>query len=113
MDKEKLESFKEKYGQVLLVKVPDLQNLKDDRGDPVTLSFVFHKPKSQDMERFLKEVNKAPARAMRNLCFALVVEEMKGDLETAVDDYPAICSGIASSILDRMGLSDAVELKNL
>lgn len=113
MEKDKLEALKEKYGKVLLVKVPDLQNLKDDRGDPVTLSFVFHTPKSQDMERFLKEVNKAPARAMKNMCFALVVEELKDDLEIAVDDYPAICSGIASRILDRMGMSDAVELKNL
>ncbi|QGP91708.1 hypothetical protein MGLY_10500 [Neomoorella glycerini] len=113
MDNKKLSELKEKYGEVILVKVPDLQNLDDDRGDPVTLEFVFHKPKSRDIERFLKEMSKDVSRAMKNLCFGLVVEEMKGELERALEKYPAIHTGIANSILDRMGMSDAIELKNL
>lgn len=113
MDNEKLQELKEKYGQIILVKVPDLQNLDDDRGDPVTLEFVFYPPKAQDIERFLKEMKSNASRAMKNMCFSLVVEEMRPAMEAAMQKYPAIHTGIANSILDRMGMSDAIELKNL
>lgn len=113
MEKFNNEQLKEKYGDIICIKVPDLQNLEDIDGEPVTLEYIFRKPKSQHIERFLKEVNKKPAMAMKNLCFSLIIDEMKDNLEKDFETYPALYVGLSTGILDKMGMSDGTEIKKL
>lgn len=104
------EDMAKKYGHVYEIRVEDL---KDENEEFVSLSYTFKRPKTPEIDRFLKELSQKPSVAMRNYIFSTVVPEDADRLRQDIERFPGIVAVLANKLNDLTGLNANAELKKL
>ncbi len=114
MEKEKtynVEELKKKYGK--LYQVSSVFSDDDDADEEITVTFLFQKPKTATLNRYLKTASKNMTAATAAFLMDNIVPEQKEELQKRMEEYPALGLGIGQKLLSVLGLSDNVNLTKL
>ncbi len=107
--KDALEGYKEKYGKLYQVNA----NIEPDDTTTIELEYYFKKPATASYDRYVKSTSQSPTKALKAFVMDNVIEEQSKQLESDLEEYPALCLGLGEKLLHMLGLSKDVNLKML
>ena len=107
--KDKIESYKDRYGKVYLVSI----SINPDDNTTVDMNFCFKKPPVSSYDRYVKTTSQSPTKALKAFVMDNIVEEQEAEIAAALEEYPALALNIGEKLLSMLGLSKDINLKML
>ena len=104
-----IDDLKAKYGKIYKVAAtvePDDETTQD-------FVFVFKKATTASYDRYLKTAANGMSKATQTFLYDNVLDEYRNQLESAINDYPALAISLADKLLTMLGLSKAITLTML
>lgn len=105
----KTEALKEKYGKIYQM---DL-TLNPDDDTEVELSYIFKKPTTASYDRYVKTASNGMTKALKTFMFDNIIPEHRENLETDLEEYPALTLSAGEKLLSMLGLSKSANLMKL
>ena len=109
MDVDKVETYKAKYGKVYCVTA----TIEPDDSETVELDYVFKKPATASYDRYVKSTSQSPTKALKAFVLDNIIDEQTQKLEADLEEYPALSLSIGEKLLNMLGLSKDINLKQL
>ncbi len=103
------EEYKVKYGKVYRVAV----TLDPDDSTTVNLEYYFKKPATASYDRYVKGVSQSSTKALKAFVLDNIVDEQTEKLEADLEEYPAFALSVGEKLLNMLGLSKDINLKQL
>lgn len=104
-----VEDFKAKYGKVYRVNA----TIGPDDSTTVELEYFFKKPQTASYDRYVKGTSQSPTKALKTFVLDNVVDEQTAKLEADLEEYPALSLSVGEKLLNMLGLSKDINLKQL
>lgn len=105
------EALKKKYGKVYQISASFSED--DESEDEIKVSFVFKKPVTASLNRYLRTASKNMTGSTTAFLLDNIIPEQKKELEKKIGEYPALTIGIGQKLLNVLGLSDNINLTKL
>jgi hypothetical protein len=103
------ESYKSKYGKVYQVSL----TIQPDDFTNEELSYIFKKPNTASYDRYIKGTSQSPTKALKIFVQDNIIDEQAGKLEKDLEEYPALALSLGEKLLNMLGLSKDINLKQL
>ncbi len=103
------ESYKAKYDKVYRVNV----TLEPDDTTSLQIEYFFKKPATASYDRYVKTTAQSATKALRAFVLDNVVEEQYSKLSEDLEEYPALALSLGEKLLNMLGLSKDVNLRQL
>ena len=104
-----IEEYKKKYGKVYQVGV----TVQPDDFTTLDFSYIFKKPNTASFDRYVKSVSQSSTKAMKMFVIENIVEDQSAKLEKDLEEYPALILSVGEKLLNMLGLSKDINLKQL
>lgn len=108
-EKNVAEEYKAKYGKVYRVEI----TLEPDDNTTVDLEYFFKKPATASYDRYVKGVAQSATKALKMFVLDNIVEEQTAKIEADLEEYPALALSVGEKLLNMLGLSKDINLKQL
>lgn len=103
------EAYKAKYGKVYRVSV----TLEPDDNTTLQKEYFFRKPATASYDRYVKTTAQSATKALRAFALDNIVEEQYKALGDDLEEYPALALSLGEKLLNMLGLSKDVNLRQL
>ena len=87
--------------------------LHPDDETEVPVRYFFKRPGNPSYNRYVKTASKDMTGALKTFMFDAVIEESKAQLESDLEEYPALAISVGEKLLSMMGFTDLSNLKKL
>ncbi len=108
---EEEKKLKEKYGKLYKITSSIIED--EETEEQITVSFLFKKPLTPSLNRYLKTANKNMTASTSAFLMDNIIDEQKEQLKEKMAEYPALSIGIGEKLLNVLGLSSNVNLTKL
>lgn len=103
------ESYKAKYGKVYRVTV----TIEPDDSTSIQKEYYFRKPVTASYDRYVKTTAQSATKALKTFVLDNIVEEQYNQLGDDLEEYPALALSLGEKLLNMLGLSKDVNLRQL
>ena len=103
--------IKAKYSGEKVYKIA--MTLHPDDETEVPVRYFFKRPGNPSYSRYVKTASKDMTGALKTFMFDAVIEESKAQLESDLEEYPALAISVGEKLLSMMGFTDLSNLKKL
>lgn len=105
------QKIKAKYSGEKVYKIA--MTLHPDDETEVPVHYFFKRPGNPSYNRYVKTASKDMTGALKTFMFDAVIEESKAQLESDLEEYPALAISVGEKLLSMMGFTDLSNLKKL
>lgn len=102
-------TYKNKYGKIYQIEL----TVQPDDFTTMEFEYIFKKPNVASFDRYVKTVSQSSMKAMKTFVNDNIIAEQAQKLAADLEEYPALTLSVGEKLLNMLGLSKEVNLKQL
>ena len=111
----KLEALRQKYKEKdgKIYQITTVIQEDDEEDGEKEFIFIFRKPGTASYERYAKTSTTSNVKALKAFVMDNICDEQRGELEKALEEYPAMALNLGERLLNMLGFSKDTQVKKL
>ena len=109
----KMEELRKRYKEIDGKIYEVATSIQEDDETEKEFDFIFRKPATASYDRYVKTSGTSGTKALKTFVLDNICDEQRGELKSALEEYPAMAISLGDKLLNMLGLSKDTTVKKL